>query len=97
MLKALKTGNPRVFVVLAERAYGKVKEQAEVDFSESLAESGAGIRMKLGGSGSMADTFPDKPKGMHWHTYVGIVNVIPLYGTFGNAAQRSRCHCTVAR
>jgi len=53
--------------------------------------------MKLGGSGSMADTFPDKPKGMHWHTYVGIVNVIPLYGTFGNAAQRSRCHCTVAR
>ena len=30
MLKALKTGNPRVFVVLAERAYGKVKEQVEV-------------------------------------------------------------------
>jgi len=28
-----------------------------------------GIRMKLGGSGSMADTFPDKSKGMHWHTY----------------------------
>lgn len=27
------------------------------------------IRMKLGGSGSLADDFPDKPKGMHWRTY----------------------------
>ena len=38
MLKALKTGNPRFFVALADRAYGKVKEQVEVDLSESLAE-----------------------------------------------------------
>jgi hypothetical protein len=27
------------------------------------------IRMKLGGSGSMAELFPAKPKGMHWRTY----------------------------
>ncbi len=27
------------------------------------------IRMKLGGSGSMAEPFPVKPKGMHWRTY----------------------------
>jgi|SRR5581483_4938079 len=27
------------------------------------------IRMKLGGSASMLDDFPDKPKGMHWGTY----------------------------
>lgn len=27
------------------------------------------IRMKLGGSGSMAEPFPDKPTGMHWQTY----------------------------
>jgi hypothetical protein len=27
------------------------------------------ILMKLGGSGSTAETFPDKPKGMHWRTY----------------------------
>jgi len=25
--------------------------------------------MKLGGSASMLDDFPDKPKGMHWGTY----------------------------
>jgi hypothetical protein len=27
------------------------------------------IRMKLGGSPSLADDFPKKPKGMHWRTY----------------------------
>ena len=27
------------------------------------------IRMKLGGSPSLADPFPTKPKGMHWRTY----------------------------
>lgn len=27
------------------------------------------IRMKLGGSPSLADPFPAKPKGMHWSTY----------------------------
>lgn len=27
------------------------------------------IRIRLGGSGSMADSFPDKPTGMHWKTY----------------------------
>jgi hypothetical protein len=27
------------------------------------------IRMRLGGSLSLLDEFPDKPKGMHWRTY----------------------------
>jgi len=27
------------------------------------------IRMRLGGSGSIDEAFPDKPKGMHWSTY----------------------------
>jgi len=27
------------------------------------------IRMRLGGSASMLDEFPEKPKGMHWRTY----------------------------
>jgi hypothetical protein len=27
------------------------------------------IRMRLGGSASMLDEFPAKPKGMHWRTY----------------------------
>jgi|SRR5579862_1036368 len=28
------------------------------------------IRMQLGGSGSLRDPFPDKPKGMHFRTYL---------------------------
>ena len=47
MLRALKKGDPRVFVALAERAYGKVKEQVEVEFSESLAEQIHAARMRL--------------------------------------------------
>ena len=27
------------------------------------------IRMRLGGSPSLGELFPDKPKGMHWRTY----------------------------
>ena len=38
MLRRLKKGDARVFKVLAERGYGKVKEQIEVDFSESIVE-----------------------------------------------------------
>jgi Family of unknown function (DUF5681) len=38
MARRLKKGDARVFKVLAERAYGKVKEQVEVDFSESIVE-----------------------------------------------------------
>ena len=30
------------------------------------------IRRKLGGSISLAEPFPPKPKGMHWHTYARI-------------------------
>jgi hypothetical protein len=25
--------------------------------------------MRLGGSANMLESFPDKPKGMHWRTY----------------------------
>jgi hypothetical protein len=33
------------------------------------------IRMRLGGSPSMLDEFPEKPKGMHWRTYDRICRV----------------------
>jgi hypothetical protein len=33
------------------------------------------IRMQLGGSASMLDNFPKKPKGMHWRTYERLCRV----------------------
>lgn len=42
------------------------------------------IHMRLGGTGSMAEKFPAKPKGMHWTTY------LRLAARF-NAAERSSC------
>jgi hypothetical protein len=36
MLRRLKKGDARAFKVLADRAYGKVKEQVELDLSEAV-------------------------------------------------------------
>jgi hypothetical protein len=41
------------------------------------------IRMRLGGSASMLDHFPEKPKGMHWLTYERLCRV------YGAAQARS--------
>jgi hypothetical protein len=44
------------------------ESQREQPHGRALRRTQA-IRMKLGGSSSMADDFPQKPKGMHWQTY----------------------------
>lgn len=44
------------------------ESQREQPYDRALRRAQA-IRMKLGGSGSMLDLFPDIPKGMHWRTY----------------------------
>ncbi len=36
---------------------------------DRLREKAQDIRMRLGGSASLIDPFPTKPKGMHWQTY----------------------------
>ena len=38
MVRRLKKGDARVFKVLADRAYGKVKQNVELDVSEALVE-----------------------------------------------------------
>jgi hypothetical protein len=38
MLRMLKKGDARIFKVLSERAYGKVKEQIEVEFRQPIVE-----------------------------------------------------------
>ena len=47
MLRALKKGNPRVFDVLAIRAYGKVKEQVELSASQSLSDRLEAARQRM--------------------------------------------------
>ena len=42
--------------------------QNEAPHSRALGRTQA-IRMKLGGSPSLVEDFPPKPKGMHWSTY----------------------------
>ena len=37
---------------------------------ERLMEKARTIRQRLGGSASLADLFPEKPKYMHWKTYL---------------------------
>jgi hypothetical protein len=44
------------------------ESQREAPHSRALTRAQA-IRERLGGSGSMAEDFPEKPKGMHLQTY----------------------------
>ena len=44
------------------------QSQHEPPYGRALLKT-QNIRMKLGGSPSLAEPFPDKPNGMHWRTY----------------------------
>jgi len=48
------------------------ESQNETVYDRALRKHQA-IRMKLGGSGSLAEDFPTKPRGMHWRTYWRLV------------------------
>lgn len=58
MLKALKRGSPRVFVALAERAYGKLKETVEISGNISLAERLQRARKAVGIRDEEGDSRP---------------------------------------
>ena len=56
--------------VFACRRCHNLGYESQIDPPHYRALSRAqGIRVRLGGSGSMGDPFPAKPKGMHWKTY----------------------------
>ena len=46
----------------------RYRSQSETK-SERLLRKAERIRARLGGSGVVFDSFPPKPKGMHWRTY----------------------------
>jgi hypothetical protein len=47
------------------------------------------IRVRLGGSGSLAEDFPNKPKGMHWKSYLRLLHKANLYEQISNEAMMS--------
>jgi hypothetical protein len=47
------------------------------------------IRVRLGGSGSLAEDFPDKPKGMHWRKYRALLHQANVYEQISNEAMMS--------
>ena len=55
------------------------------------------IRMRLGGSGSMAEDFPDKPKGMHWKTYMSLLHKANVYEQISNQATMNWLRAQSAR
>ena len=60
---------PGGHVFAGRRAYGLAyQSQREPAYERALTRT-QNIRMKLGGSSSLAEPFPDKPKSMWWCTY----------------------------
>jgi hypothetical protein len=58
--------------------YGLAYESQQQDLTGRAHLKAQKIRMRLGGSGSPADLFPDKPRGMHWQTYERLCEVHDL-------------------
>lgn len=54
---------------LCRHCYDLVYESQREDRAYRLMRKAQKIRRKLGGSASLAEPFPDKPKWMHWETY----------------------------
>jgi hypothetical protein len=49
---------------------GLAYESQRENEADRMTRKGQKIREQLGGSGSLFDPFPSKPKGMHWNTYL---------------------------
>jgi hypothetical protein len=64
---AILYGAGRYF--LCRRCYNLAYESQREDDATRLISKAQKIRQRLGGSASLMDPFPDKPKRMHWRTY----------------------------
>jgi len=57
-------------VFLCRKCYGFVYDSQNESPSNRALRRAQSIRMKLGGSTNIVEPFPQKPKGMHWSTYL---------------------------
>ena len=56
-------------IFACRHCYGLAYHSQRVQGYQRALSHAQAIRVKLGGSGSLADPFPSKPKGMHRSTY----------------------------
>lgn len=91
---------------LCRHCYGLVYASQNEGLADRTLRKAQNIRERLGGSGSMMDLFPEKPKGMHWKTYLRwvekgeeadleswaalAVNMEKLVARFGRPPRRAR-------
>lgn len=54
---------------LCRKCYGLVYPSQYEDREDRVIRRAQKIRLRLGGSASLMEPFPSKPKGMHWDTY----------------------------
>ncbi|WP_212744640.1 hypothetical protein [Bathymodiolus heckerae thiotrophic gill symbiont] len=54
---------------LCRHCYGLNHQSQHEGYCDRLLSKAQSRRTKLGGSPSLGDLFPEKPKGMHWKTY----------------------------
>jgi hypothetical protein len=57
------------YKVLCRRCYNLAYESQNKTAHDRALRKHQAIRMRIGGSGSLAEDFADKPKGMQWQTY----------------------------
>ncbi len=57
------------------------ESQYEAPWQRALTRA-QNTRVKLGGSGSMDDLFPPKPRGMHWRTYERLKTRDEIYSEY---------------
>ena len=54
---------------LCRHCYNLVYQSQRESKPDRLLSKSQNIRIRLGGTGSIMESFPSKPKGMHWSTY----------------------------
>jgi hypothetical protein len=56
-------------IFASRQAFDLAYHSQNETYSDRMLTKAQDIRRNLGGSASLVDPFPDKPKGMHWTTY----------------------------
>ena len=56
-------------IFASQKAFGMAYRSQNETASDRMLTKAQDIRRNLGGSASLMEPFPDRPKGMHWTTY----------------------------